>query len=131
MRISDWSSDVCSSDLCAVLQNVIGTQRGPRTCPPVQVTASGSESLNVGIRSRRTSRATLISMRARLEPRHRGMPEPNAKWRFLGRAMVKRSGIGRASCGGRVCQDGYILGGDGAFKKKKSMVRNNGRLKSQ
>lgn len=88
VRISRWVKGAAGSRPSAspsrtrsrhLDQKVMGTQRGPRTCPPVQVTASGSESRNVGIRSRNVSSATLISMRARLEPRHRWMPEPNAK----------------------------------------------------
>ena len=48
-----------------------GTVRGPRTCPPAQVTASGSLRWKGPIRSNQVRSATCISIRARFEPAQR------------------------------------------------------------
>ena len=55
-----------------------GMVRGPRTWPPVHVTAAGSTISKVGMRSSHSSIATFSSMRARFEPKQRWMPFPNA-----------------------------------------------------
>ena len=73
------------------------TWRGPRTWPPDQWASSASSMVNVGIRARNVSRATRSSMRARLEPRQRWMPAPNAKWRLWARSIWNSSGSSKTA----------------------------------
>ena len=54
-----------------VLPNSTGNWRGPRTVPSDQVTLPAGSSLKSGIRFSHSSIATVISMRARLEPTQR------------------------------------------------------------
>src|SRR3546814_5610410 len=82
MRISDWSSDVCSSDLVAggeiagILRVHVGGQRR----------AQGGRADDLG-----------IARQARLADRPSQMGAERGRWRVAGQ-------IGRASCRERVCQ---------------------------
>ena len=58
--------------------NSIGSCRGPRTVPSDHVTRPAGSSLKSGMRFSHSSIATVISMRARLEPTQRWMPRPKA-----------------------------------------------------
>src|SRR5262249_58124141 len=76
------------------LGNSIGSCRGPRTVPSDQVTLPSGSSRKSGIRFSHSSSATVISMRARLEPTQRWMPSPNAAWRFSLRSITTLSASG-------------------------------------
>src|SRR3546814_11253546 len=100
MRISDWSSDVCSSDLRHGEGGAIFVAR--------DVDDVGDD------RRRRRPRA-----------RARALEEEAADEIALGDDGVERAGdigermeIGRESCRERVCQYGVDLGGRGNFKTK-------------
>src|SRR3546814_1026005 len=82
MRISDWSSDVCSSDLHAELEGVV------RPFDGFSVTASGTY-LDATYRGFFTGNGTIDNSGNRVQR------QPRWTWR------VK---IGRASCRERVCQ---------------------------
>src|SRR3546814_18076428 len=86
MRISDWSSDVCSSDLLADLRVEDGVRRlAGQIVDDLDILTAGVEDLE-----------------------HRFIVDEEVEQRFqvdAGRHRVDRSGmeIGRASCRGRVC----------------------------
>src|SRR3546814_7289392 len=97
MRISDWSSDVCSSDLSAMLLVPIGRRR------------SRDRSI-AALPSRMVWSVSLIVIGASaLERRERAVGAADARLR-LARALGARDialrfgEIGRASCRARVCQ---------------------------
>src|SRR3546814_17389167 len=107
MRISDWSSDVCSSDLATFLAaEVIGDLR--RVVEGVEhgevaltghaedaVDAFGDELIDQDAAAvGQVARAHVVFIRE-------GLPLPAPDYR-MGRE------IGRASCGERVCQSVYI-----------------------
>src|SRR3546814_14555798 len=77
MRISDWSSDVCSSDLLAARVSLDGAERRPETGEP----AADHDQVGLGVPDQR---------RARL--RARGRVEPERAQHGRGQA------IGSASC---------------------------------
>src|SRR3546814_8960504 len=79
MRISDWSSDVCSADLAALDLDVHG--RGP-----VVIGIPEAAAIRRGRAADRPARAVNWRRRRRSHPAGRGFPE-----------------IGRASCTERVC----------------------------
>src|SRR3546814_4964781 len=83
MRISDWSSDVCSSDLTAEYAHD-GERRVARRYPPDP--GAAFRAIRQSPDACRAARG-----RARLQPRSR-------------RAADAPSQIGRASCRERVCQ---------------------------
>src|SRR3990170_1667777 len=74
-----------------------GIERGPRTWPPAQVTASGSSSRYSGMRASHSSMDTRISMRARFDPAQRWMPAPNAMCGFSARSIITLSASGDLS----------------------------------
>src|SRR5581483_2384693 len=67
--------------------------RGPRTCPPAHVTASGSSSLKSGMRFSQSWIDTFIAMRARFEPAQRWMPTPEAMCGFFARSRSTTCGF--------------------------------------
>src|SRR3546814_10538225 len=86
MRISDWSSDVCSSDLFAV------DRRG-----------KSDAALDQRLQRLRPHRRAFEQPEVHAEAT--GIPEPRAaahQWRVLG--LDQDMEIGRASCLERVCQ---------------------------
>src|SRR3546814_6804772 len=100
MRISDWSSDVCSSDLKTVLHD-IELEVGEGEMVGL-IGASGS------------GKSTLIRLVCGLERMDRGAAgrialfgqETQADGRFSAQAEARRGAIGRASCGERGGQYG-------------------------
>src|SRR3546814_1966325 len=78
MRISDWSSDVCSSDLCSSIGGIFA-------CRPRQYVAPAARSVdvNAGISHSGSRTSTAIAASG---------------------ASGRSDEIGRASCRGRVCQ---------------------------
>src|SRR3546814_3304430 len=80
MRISDWSSDVCSSDLSA--------------CEPFSISAAASRARR-RLRQGRANAGKIARRRARLL---------RARWLRKGHDAPDRDKIGRASCRERVCQ---------------------------
>src|SRR3546814_11954106 len=97
MRISDWSSDVCSSDLnLQVISSLINFHaRGARTAEVVTAYAS--------IQRR-------VDALAVVHRNHFAEMEEN------------RGQIGRASCRDRVCQYGVGFGGRRIIKKKNTAI---------
>src|SRR3546814_8077815 len=112
MRISDWSSDVCSSDLhsYAVAQKI-----GVKTiiCPPAAGVASAfgllvaparaDRSRTVRVRPASDSLQTLESAYADLEQQARDSLEPLSQT-FSPIALSRQAEIGRSSCRESVCQ---------------------------
>src|SRR3546814_10347687 len=98
MRISDWSSDVCSSDLALTGRNGLArTSNTPGRTQELNFFDVGDPLL-----------FRLVDM-----PGYGFAKAPKEvirKWRFLvndylrGRQVLKRTQIGRASCRERVCQ---------------------------
>src|SRR3546814_13631064 len=99
MRISDWSSDVCSSDLVEVVAETAARQ--PRTRYP--------DLEQIADRRRRADDAVGLIVtaigRAQLDLDRVGQPLGHVFDRAADRvAAVERAQIGRASCRERVCQ---------------------------
>src|SRR3546814_4394330 len=84
MRISDWSSDVCSSDLRADVER---GARGERGGSREKISLSGIRRRGVG-----SDRQGLLAEHDPLD------------LRYLGAGQRHRQEIGRASCRERVCQ---------------------------
>src|SRR3546814_1804844 len=82
MRISDWSSDVCSSDLHDQQNRRVGAARFGIAAPEQKI----------GVRREIEEQATVDTIRAR------------AIAVYSADVLNKRSQIGRASCRERVCQ---------------------------
>src|SRR3546814_11122959 len=108
MRISDWSSDVCSSDLLA---GVTGdrelssasdelAERIDRQWDGSQLTWVDGGATASGSGRIRTLDSLLPSL---LEPRPEALAQLADPGAF-GAPCGPRGEIGRASCGGRVCQ---------------------------
>src|SRR3546814_5939128 len=83
VRISDWSSDVCSSDLAA-----FGPERARLVRRPARQRGAGARS-----RRAHSLRALVPAPRAR----------PDLRYALLSGAPARQ--IGRASCRESVCQD--------------------------
>src|SRR3546814_13727067 len=112
MRISDWSSDVCSSDLRQAAGGEAGAERlreqrrraatvvAERQClraaPPGQTAEGAPEGIGVPLRDRRPDGAAQVVL-----AQYRGI---EAVWRQ--RIVRQRPQIGRASCREGVCQYG-------------------------
>src|SRR3546814_15987923 len=96
MRISDWSSDVCSSDLLD---------------PLVAFCAAAI------VRANRDVRDLGLSV---------DLTDPSDDLEFgkIDHATSSLRQIGRASCRARVCQYGVDLGGRSIIKKKKTKIDN-------
>src|SRR3546814_7950264 len=99
MRISDWSSDVCSSDLAA-LTGVGIAGKTPRRW--VAFSMLGFLKIN------QTRRVQLAKLRRR-----------SLSASQISAAMKMNKQIGRASCRARVCQYVSIWVGDVSIQKKK------------
>src|SRR3546814_12713596 len=103
MRISDWSSDVCSSDLLFKMERLV---RGDA------VFIAGA----VGDHRPRADRDQYLARR------HRSSADQQGVWAGH-RSTVEHdldAEIGRASCRERVCQDVEIVEVAVSLKKKKS-----------
>src|SRR3546814_8776693 len=88
MRISDWSSDVCSSDLTA------SSTSGRRSSSPPWPTCAEGRSLELWRLRRNASRLRRV----------RRPPDPDHEVLTLGHCCDAQ--LGRASCRERVCQYG-------------------------
>src|SRR3546814_14998066 len=111
MRISDWSSDVCSSDL-VVVQRVARYRQleGEGFAKPAQ------------------QLIRISTARSGIDPACRlSVPQPGqyecGEPREGGMAVDRRRGqeMGRASCRRRVCQEGSISVVAGLLKNKKNI----------
>src|SRR3546814_6324986 len=86
MRTSDWSSDVCSSDLCRSTGTCLSADKNSGTLP------SGSMTRNSRTTADRKVMVAMVSVNA----------PPRYGWKAsVGTGHAK---IGRASCRERVCQ---------------------------
>src|SRR3546814_13823568 len=65
MRISDWSSDVCSSDLCARRSNASSTSTSVRRTPSVCAGSASGRS-----EERRVGKECVSTCRSRWSPYH-------------------------------------------------------------
>src|SRR3546814_12648080 len=113
MRISDWSSDVCSSDLVAglfALRSRVFTLIDPHVVvglPPVPV-AQGQRVIVVDVADHGyaliADEIEDVCFIEALETRIAGKLSPG--WARVADAMIEHQGaeIGRASCRERVCQ---------------------------
>src|SRR3546814_13162316 len=108
MRISDWSSDVCSSDLPNVIAWIAGhTHTHPRNAGAVTSKTFGGHAVACVV----APALYYVGMSAQDDD-----PLMTAYVTFYpDRVDVQ---IGRASCRERVCQDGEIRVGRGSLKKK-------------
>src|SRR3546814_3709621 len=99
MRISDWSSDVCSSDLAKVLNDTLGIERGLMTT--VHAYTNDQKILDQIHSDMRRARAAGMSIIPTTTGAARAVGEvlPELKGKLDGSAK-----IGRASCRERVCQ---------------------------
>src|SRR3546814_12109121 len=129
MRISDWSSDVCSSDLIAVpsaklgfpevklglLPGAGGTQRAPRLAGvplALEMTAKGDpipakRALDAGLIDRLAGEDSLEADAIAFARACAGKPLPRASQKTATpdpEAVAAFTKIGRASCRERVCQ---------------------------
>src|SRR3546814_15487761 len=103
MRISDWSSDVCSSDLSCVTMAAAGVDVAKAEVKGKEVTTA-----EVRARGRREERMDESVMASALEAE-------------LGRRSARiASEIGRASGRERVCKEVEITVVAGSLKKKKN-----------
>src|SRR3546814_8719788 len=98
MRISDWSADVCSSDLCTV---IVGEALLKRNYPAVHAVgrASSEEPRLIDLRwGTRGPKVTLVGKGVCFDSG--GLDLKPAS----GMKLMKKDKIGRASCRERVCQ---------------------------
>src|SRR3546814_18012696 len=108
MRISDWSSDVCSSDLNDQQGKPEGDEYPARRLQQLARLAGeadprlGRQDLGGGLLHEADRRAEIVALGERRLDGAGRQPE-----------------IGRESCRARVCQDGEIPGGAGTLKKPK------------
>src|SRR3546814_20817111 len=110
MRISDWSSDVCSSDLVERVRPELhqdGSTVGQRL-PERRHGPTVRESDEEGDRRVRRERGATVDRRER----HVAQPE-------VDREHLAGVEIGRASCRERVCQYVWISVVAGSLKKQK------------
>src|SRR3546814_4202759 len=70
MRISDWSSDVCSSDLCHVLVEWLHETEGVRIRPGVQEEGDVDVGLAQRSEERRVGKECVSTCRSRWSPYH-------------------------------------------------------------
>src|SRR3546814_11389907 len=107
MRISDWSSDVCSSDLSAVWRKRMDQD------PVLWGAESGGSAQSV-----LTSR--ICSTLLQLASRKRSLPNTSASALARETATLMRLSekIGRESCRERVCQSVSVSVWAGTLKKK-------------
>src|SRR3546814_12952255 len=115
MRISDWSSDVCSSDLILLAERRAWPCHLPRCCPE-KVIRNRERSLHITIQSQCFIKATqrycsqIVSIQRR-------RAHPPTQLGFEGRRASRGGEIGRASCRYRVCQSVFFSVVSVLFKK--------------
>src|SRR3546814_11423229 len=108
MRISDWSSDVCSSDLeTEADQPALAGENLHRQLTAIFASHRPLHALD----DRRAQAAIILELLGAVL---------NGDPRFPADELVVGE-IGRASCRERVCQYGVDLGGRRLIKKKKNM----------
>src|SRR3546814_12997137 len=107
MRISDWSSDVCSSDL-------------QRAAPLVEGEKNGMLAAPCGGQRERQGQRGLSDPRSADEKRVGSPPQATAE-QFVDLGIAARRKIGRASCRERVCQYVSISVVAVSLKKKNNL----------
>src|SRR3546814_17870182 len=117
MRISDWSSDVCSSDLSRARSRAT-TRTGNFPTPTRREVKRASGGLALA--------AHVAACSGGIVPQGEGPSSAgsSATPPRLDYNVTVRQQIGRASCGERVCQYGKITACDVAYKKKKQTHNN-------
>src|SRR3546814_18330638 len=95
MRISDWSSDVCSSDLCEA------SYTGVDAVAPAAFRTTTQVSRRPGLHPRHALRATSGPTAFALQPD--AVPVREIRRAFI-RGLQECEQIGRAACRERVCQ---------------------------
>src|SRR3546814_12394434 len=108
MRISDWSSDVCSSDLRD--WKMYGD---PKTCSHQVSLGYDDDRLRVTAARSCFGSPAHVRVGVRMADNHDGS-HPVSDW------LIGWKQIGRASCRERGCQYGEILGVGASLKKKKN-----------
>src|SRR3546814_13145295 len=104
MRISDWSSDVCSSDLADAGRRADGGLPRDATLVADRGAGGGGDGARFACgRSRETARRAAAP--AGYRPSRRGVVDELPE-RAFGEQRDRLSQIGRASCRERVCQYG-------------------------
>src|SRR3546814_12277118 len=114
MRISDWSSDVCSSDLLDLWSRLVGKTRFASL--PQRLVRYRSHTGAVSVRRAQTQRGVVLAVRTRLASNLLGTEVTPADVAALEAALTGSGDakglafardlleIGRASCRERVCQ---------------------------
>src|SRR3546814_12938114 len=133
MRISDWSSDVCSSDLLATGSGSPGTPTGQPSPAAPSVDDRQHDARRVVLRvmdcvNRRDPGRFVEIIAARIEialiggevARTNIQPDTVPRPKIIAGYHVGQPEIGRASCRERVCQYGEISVGAVALQKKKT-----------
>src|SRR3546814_20485271 len=110
MRISDWSSDVCSSDLPSVIAAVLFA---------VAADAGRGAAARAGTGGSADDGARPCANPQQPGPECTGQPEPQQLRRSQGATHWRRQ-IGRASCRERACQSVKISLDAGYLKKKQT-----------
>src|SRR3546814_12585285 len=123
MRISDWSSDVCSSDLLDIvlvadLPEAAGVgvvryaleknRRGAVGQRPVADVALSGDPADIGGAPVDLTGSVVEDVLMRHRHEH-----------HVAAGRVPHSQLGSATCMERVCRNVYIMGGAGSYKKKK------------
>src|SRR3546814_11964661 len=119
MRISDWSSDVCSSDLVSRHQAVAVAAQQPRRLPCAPEAQRGLEAL-LRLREERALRRRDAGDAEGAQHRSRALRPRLARPPGSSLQSLQARQIGRASCRERVCQYGEISVVAEALKKKKN-----------
>src|SRR3546814_18256637 len=96
MRISDWSSDVCSSDLALTLVPIC-----PHTLSDRSIVVNGKQTVRITLRGAPNTVAMLTCDGQTAETLHAGESFEVSKAAFRLHLVHQ---IGRASCRERVCQ---------------------------
>src|SRR3546814_13531021 len=109
MRISDWSSDVCSSDLRANPESATRYPARTRRTPRLTITSASS-----GAAATQRAGRTGKMYTSRL---------PGLKVKNNNTIALHPSKIGKASCRERVCQYVSISVCDVSYKKKKTITK--------
>src|SRR3546814_11431558 len=113
MRISDWSSDVCSSDLSRARQHTRGAEAQEGVVGEFDRQVQAGQEVGIGRAVGDRRRLHLSADELRIEARRRldGVDDLDADIAANGgaaRVVVELGQSGRASCRERVCQYVYI-----------------------
>src|SRR3546814_11283639 len=105
MRISDWSSDVCSSDLVEV-EKAVAALPAPETVEPREVDMDAVREIVDEMAQQAVSEQLPDAIKAIPVPEAPAPIEPDmeAIGKMIADGVAKAVKIGRASCRERVCQ---------------------------